>query len=74
MDTALAELKTDVALGAQLYDAYAVQDAHAAGIPEIPLYYDSTITGVGVHLGNWPGYNPSSQGPTWNVEDWYVKP
>ncbi len=74
MDTALNALATDVPLDSQLTDAQAVQDAYVAGIPEIPLYYRGGVTGVGVHVGNWPGYNPSSQGPTWDVEDWFYKP
>lgn len=73
MDQALAKLKTDVDLNAQLKDAQIVQDQYTAGIPEIPLYYRSETTGVGASLGNWPGYAPSAVGPTWNVEDWYVK-
>ena len=74
MDAALNKLATDVSLTAQQQDAGAVQDAYVAGIPEIPLYYRGEVTGVGVHVGNWPGYNPSAQGPTWDVEDWYYKP
>jgi peptide/nickel transport system substrate-binding protein len=74
MDSALSKLATDVSLTAQQTDAYAVQDAYVAGIPEIPLYYRGEVTGIGVHVGNWPGYNPSAQGPTWDVEDWFYKP
>jgi peptide/nickel transport system substrate-binding protein len=74
MDAALNALATDVPLDAQQKDAFAVQDAYAAGIPEIPLYFRGEVTGVGVHAGNWPGYNPSAQGPTWDVEDWFYKP
>lgn len=73
MDQALAKLKTDVDLDAQLKDAQTVQDSYTSGIPEIPLYYRSETTGVGARVGNWPGYAPSAVGPTWNVEDWYVK-
>ncbi len=73
MDNALNALATDVPLESMLKDAQAVQDAYVAGIPEIPLYYRSEAVAVGVHLGNWPGYSPASVGPTWNVEDWYVK-
>jgi len=74
MDAALNKLATDVPLDSQLADAQAVQDAYAAGIPEIPLYYRAEAVGVSTHFGNWPGYNPSGTGPTWNVEDWYYKP
>ena len=74
MDQALSALAQDVPLSAQVKDAYTVQEAYVSGIPEIPLYYRGEVTGVGVHVGNWPGYNPSAQGPTWDVEDWYYKP
>lgn len=74
MNTAIAGLASDVQLGAQLYDAHALQDAYAAGIPEIPLYYGNEVTGVGVRVGNWAGNNPSAGGLTWNAADWFVKP
>jgi ABC-type transport system substrate-binding protein len=73
-DAALEGLATDVSLGSQLADASAVQDAVIGGTDEIPLYYWGALTGVGSHVGNWPGFNPSLAGPTWNVEDWYYKP
>jgi len=74
MDAALATLKTAVDLGQQATAAKAVQDAYIAGTPEIPIYYRAETTGVGVHVGNWPGYSPASFGPIWNVEDWYYIP
>jgi peptide/nickel transport system substrate-binding protein len=74
MDAALTALKGDVDLSKQLKDAQTVQDAYNAGIPEIPLYYRAETTGIGAHVGGWPGYNVSSAGPTWEVEDWYSKP
>lgn len=73
MDAALANLKNDVDLNKQLADAQTVQDAYNAGIPEIPLYYRAETTGIGAHVGGWPGYNVSSAGPTWEVEDWFSK-
>lgn len=73
MDAALAILKSAVDPKDQLTAMVAVQKAYVAGLPEINLYYRAETTGVGVHVGNWPGYNPSSIGPTWDVEDWYVK-
>ena len=73
MDAALTAVKSAVDLKDQLQYAKAIQDAYIAGVPEIPLYYRAEVTGVGTRLGNWPGYNPSSVGPTWNVEDWFVK-
>jgi peptide/nickel transport system substrate-binding protein len=73
MDAALAPLQTAVDQADQKAAMVAVQDAYVAGLPEVPLYYLSETTGVGVHVGGWPGFNPSSIGPTWDVEDWYVK-
>jgi peptide/nickel transport system substrate-binding protein len=73
MDKALTALKSDVDLAKQFADTKTVQDAYAAGIPEIPIYYRSETTGLSVHVGGWPGYNPSSIGPTWNVENWFFK-
>ena len=72
MDTALNNVKSAVNLADQLNFAKAIQDAYNAGVPEIPLYYRAETTGIGVKVGNWPGYNPSSIGPTWDVEDWFV--
>lgn len=73
MDSALKTLKTAVDPKDQITAMQAVQDAYGAGLMEIPIYYRAETTGVGVRVGNWPGYNPSSIGPTWNVEDWFVK-
>jgi ABC-type transport system substrate-binding protein len=74
MDAALKILQTAVDPAAQLKAMVAVQQAYIAGLPEIPIYYRAETTGVGVHVGNWPGYNPSSIGPTWDPEDWFFKP
>jgi peptide/nickel transport system substrate-binding protein len=73
-DAALGRLATDITLDAQLADATTVQDAVIGGTTEIPLYYWGEPTGVGSHVGNWPGFNPSREGPTWDVEDWYYTP
>ena len=73
-DAALGRLATDITLDSQLADAAIVQDAVIAGTTEIPLYYWGEPTGVGSHVGNWPGFNPSPEGPTWDVEDWYYTP
>ncbi len=72
MDKAIETLSTAVDPNDQFSAAVTVQKAYAAGIPEIPIYYRAETTGVGVSVGNWPGYNPSSVGPTWNTQDWYV--
>jgi hypothetical protein len=74
MDAALATLESDVDLSKQFADAGALQDAYNAGIPEIPLYFSSVAVGLGAHVGGWPGYNPTSAGPTWETEDWFFKP
>ncbi len=73
MDAALKILQTAVNPADQLTAMAAVQEAYVAGLPEIPIYYRAETTGVGVHVGNWPGYNPSSLGPTWDVEDWFYQ-
>ena len=74
MDEALATLKSAVDLQAQADAAKAVQDAYIAGTPEIPLFYRAEVTGISSHIGNWPGYAPSSFGELWNVEDWFYAP
>jgi len=74
MDAALNTLSSAVDPVDQLAAAVAVQTAYSAGIPEIPIYYRAETTGLGNRVGNWPGYNPSSAGPTWNTGDWFVNP
>lgn len=73
MDAALKILKNAVDPKDQLNAMIAVQQAYVAGLPEIPIYYRAEVTGIGVHVGNWPGYNPSSIGPTWDPEDWFYQ-
>ncbi len=72
MDAALKILQTAVDQQDQLNAMIAVQQAYIAGLPEIPIYYRAETTGVGAHVVGWPGYNPSSIGPTWDPEDWSV--
>jgi peptide/nickel transport system substrate-binding protein len=74
MDAALLSLKTAVDQTDQVKLMIAVQNAYVAGLPEIPIYYRAETTGIGVHVGGWPGFNPSAIGPTWDVEDWFYKP
>jgi peptide/nickel transport system substrate-binding protein len=74
MDAALTSLSSDADMTKQATDAGAVQDAYVGGTPEIVLYYRQDVTGIGVHVGGWPGYNPSNAGPNWNPEDWFYKP
>jgi peptide/nickel transport system substrate-binding protein len=73
MDAALKILQTAVDPKDQLSAMVAVQQAYVAGLPEIPIYYRAEVTGIGAHVGNWPGYNPSSIGPTWDPEDWFYQ-
>ncbi len=74
MDAALSKLGFDVDPVAQLADGSTVQQVIATENNEIPLYYRAETTGVGVHVGGWTTYNPSSVGPTWNAETWYFVP
>lgn len=74
MDAVLTDLKTQVDLTKQFADAQKLQQIYVDNTPEIALYYRSEVTGVGVHVGNWPTYNVSTSGPTWNVEDLFFKP
>ncbi|MGH2466531.1 MAG: peptide ABC transporter substrate-binding protein [Candidatus Limnocylindrales bacterium] len=74
MDDATNGVKTEIDLSKQLAAAKTIQQAYVDGTPEIALYYRNEATGVGIHMGNWPGYAPSSVGPLWDVEDWFFKP
>ncbi|HEX5466443.1 MAG TPA: peptide ABC transporter substrate-binding protein [Candidatus Limnocylindrales bacterium] len=74
LDDATNQLKSEIDLSKQLDAAKTIQQAWVEGTPEVALYYRNEATGVGVHLGNWPKYAPSSVGPLWDVEDWYFKP
>ena len=74
MDAALDALGTEVDPAKQKALAATVQTVYAATIAEIPLYYRAETTGVGVHVGGWVKYNPSSVGPTWNPETWTYVP
>ena len=51
-----------------------MQEVLASSIAEIPLYYRAETTGVGNRLGGYEKFNPSSAGPTWDVEKWFVIP
>lgn len=72
LDAALDALGTELDLEAQYAAAAVVQTEMNNAIAEIPLYYRAETTGVGVRLGGYEKYNPSSVGPTWDVEKWYV--
>ena len=74
MDAALDTLGIAVDPAMQKEAAFVVQQVVADTINEIPLYYRAETTGVGNHLGGWVKYNPSSAGPTYDVENWYFIP
>lgn len=71
MDAALDGLGVEVDPAKQNAFATTVQQTIATQNNEIPIYYRAETTGVGVHVGGWGIYNPSSVGPTWHVEDWF---
>jgi peptide/nickel transport system substrate-binding protein len=73
MDKALDAVKTEVDLAKQGEAAATIQKIFVDNTPEIPLYYRAETTGISTKLQNWPTYNVSSIGPTWNVEDWWCK-
>jgi peptide/nickel transport system substrate-binding protein len=72
MDTALTALGFEIDPAKQNQLASTVQKVIADQNNEIPIYYRAETTGVGVRVGGWNKYNPSSAGPTWHVEDWFV--
>jgi peptide/nickel transport system substrate-binding protein len=74
MDAALDGLGVEVDPAKQNAFAATVQQTIATQNNEIPIYYRAETTGVGVHVGGWGVYNPSSAGPTWHVEDWFFIP
>jgi ABC-type transport system substrate-binding protein len=71
LDASLDALGNEIDQEAQFAAAAVMQENLAAALPEIPLYYRAETTGVGRHLGGYETYNPSSAGPTWDVERWY---
>jgi peptide/nickel transport system substrate-binding protein len=74
LDAALAALGVELDHNTLKALAATMQTAYAATLAEIPLYYRAETTGVGVHVGGWVKYNPSSVGPTWNTETWTYVP
>ena len=74
LDESLTALGKEIDQAAQKKAAATMQQLLAKALPEIPLYYRAETTGIGNHLGGWTKYNPSSAGPTWNAETWYVNP
>jgi peptide/nickel transport system substrate-binding protein len=71
MDAALTALGYEIDPAKQNALAKTVQTTVATQNNEIPIYYRAETTGVGVRVGGWGKYNPSSAGPTWHVEDWF---
>ena len=74
LDASLDALGNEIDQAAQLAAAATMQEKLAAALPEIPLYYRAESTGVGNRLGGYERFNPSSAGPTWDVEKWFVNP
>jgi peptide/nickel transport system substrate-binding protein len=74
LDASLEALGNEIDQAAQMEAATVMQEKLAAALPEIPLYYRAEATGVGNHLGGYDRFNPSSVGPTWDVEKWYFIP
>ncbi len=74
LDAALDKLGTEIDPEAQKAAAAVMQTELAAALPEIPLYYRAETTGVSNHVGGYVKFNPSSAGPTYNVEQWYFIP
>lgn len=74
LDAALEALGAEIDQAAQGEAAAIMQQKLAATGVEIPLYYRAEATGVGAHLGGYERFNPSSSGPTWDVERWHFIP
>jgi peptide/nickel transport system substrate-binding protein len=74
LDAALDKLGTEIDPEAQKAAAATMQTELASALPEIPLYYRAEATGVSNHVGGYERYNPSSAGPTWDVEKWFFVP
>lgn len=74
LDASIEALGKEIDQAAQLKAATTMQEILASVVSEIPLYYRAETTGVGNHLGGYDRFNPSSAGPTWDVEKWYFVP
>jgi len=74
LDASIEALGKEIDQAAQLTAATKMQEILASVVSEIPLYYRAETTGVGNHLGGYARFNPSSAGPTWDVEKWYFVP
>lgn len=74
LDASIEALGNEIDQAAQLEAAASMQEILASVVSEIPLYYRAETTGVGNHLGGYDRFNPSSAGPTWDVEKWYFIP
>jgi peptide/nickel transport system substrate-binding protein len=72
IDKALDAVKTTVDLTKVKAAMATFQQVYASKVVEVPLYYRPEIEVVNPKLGNFFA-NPTSQGPTWNVVDWYLK-
>jgi peptide/nickel transport system substrate-binding protein len=74
LDASLEALGKEIDQAAQLEAAKTMQETLASVVAEIPLYYRAEATGVSNHLGGYVRFNPSSAGPTWDVEQWHFIP
>lgn len=74
LDAALDALGVEIDIEAQKAAAAVIQTEYAKAIAEIPLYYRAETTGISNHVGGYEKYNPSSAGPTWDVEKWFFIP
>ncbi len=74
LDASIEALGKEIDQAAQMTAATTMQEVLASVVSEIPLYYRAETTGVGNHLGGYDRFNPSSAGPTWDVEKWHFIP
>jgi peptide/nickel transport system substrate-binding protein len=72
IDKALDAVKNTVDLAKVKAAMATFQQVYVTAGLEVPLYYRPEIEVVNPKLGNFFA-NPTSQGPTWNVVDWYLK-
>jgi peptide/nickel transport system substrate-binding protein len=72
LDAVLAGLKGTVDFSKALDLMAQFQKIYVDQIVEVPLYFRKDVNLVQPYVKNWTG-NPTSQGYTWNVQDWFVQ-
>ncbi len=72
IDAALDLVKTSVDFVAIKHAMAEFQKVYVEKTVEVPLYYRKQVDLFSAKVGNFFG-NPTQAGPTWNVDDWYVK-